>query len=68
MNHNWANQYSRDRYAQLAREAQGDLLIKMADLPKRPAHNWSPPAAFTRLRAKAHSLITRTVTSAARVR
>ena len=57
MNHNWADQYARQRFDQLARDVRGDQLLRIARSEREATGPTSSVSIVTRLRLVLANLI-----------
>lgn len=61
MNHQWANQYAKQRFADLSADVRGDQLLRMAELDIEDESMEPGPSAIFRLRVRLSALIGRSV-------
>lgn len=66
MNHQWANQYAKQRFTELSADVRGDQLLRIAKLGSEDENTEPGPSAISRLRARLGALIGRNVNPVAR--
>lgn len=66
MNHQWANQYAKQRFADLSADVRGDQLLLMAKLDSEDESTEPATSAIVRLRTRLSALLGRNVNPVAR--
>lgn len=66
MNHQWANQYAKQRFSDLSAEVRGDQLLRMSGLDNEEETTEPGPSLLSRTLARLSSLAARNAKPATR--